>query len=136
MQRSNFIRSSCSVRLIAMWIMQWRQLRDCDQNFLCPYFAERSPTLILYKILDIMLHGKAYVKAGRQNSHGGISDFRVSNQIPYKQNCHDSRTSNDIDMKLGSMTKLDKRNMMMSKNSDNNVVSTNCDFIVIFPIYG
>ena len=32
-----------------------------------------------------------------------------------KVNCHNSRTSYDIDMKLGPVTKLDKRNKKMSK---------------------
>ena len=38
-------------------------------------------------------------------------------------------------MKLGPVTKLDKRNKM-SKKFDNDVVSTNCDVIINFPIYG
>ena len=33
-----------------------------------------------------------------------------------KENCHNSRTSDDIDMKLGSLTELDKRNKTTSKN--------------------
>ena len=37
-------------------------------------------------------------------------------------------------MKLGPVTKLDKRNKT-SKNIDNDVMSANCDVIVIFPIY-
>ena len=35
-----------------------------------------------------------------QNSDGGISDFRISGQSLIKGNCHNSRTSDDIDMKL------------------------------------
>ena len=50
--------------------------------------------------------------------------------IPYKCN---SRTSNDIDMKLGAVTKLDKRNKMMSKELDDYIMLANCD--VIFSIY-
>ena len=38
-------------------------------------------------------------------------------------------------MKLGPVTKLDKRNMAMSKNDDD-VISANCDVIAFFPIYG
>ena len=45
-----------------------------------------------------------------QNSDGGISDFWISGQSLIKENCHNSRTSDDIDMKLGPVTKLDKRN--------------------------
>ena len=39
-------------------------------------------------------------------------------------------------MKLGQVTKLDKRNKTISKNFDNDVMSASCDVIVIFPIYG
>ena len=38
-------------------------------------------------------------------------------------------------MKLGSVTKLDKKNKTTSKNFDDDVISANCDVIVIFPIY-
>ena len=38
-------------------------------------------------------------------------------------------------MKLGSVTKPDKRNKITSKQIDNDVVSTNSDVIVIFLIY-
>ena len=39
-------------------------------------------------------------------------------------------------MKLGRVTKLDKRNKTVSKKLDDDVMSRNCDVIVIFPIYG
>ena len=39
-------------------------------------------------------------------------------------------------MKLGPVTKLDKRNKTTSKKFDDNVMSENCDVIAIFPIYG
>ena len=39
-------------------------------------------------------------------------------------------------MKLGPVTKLDKRNKKNVKKSDNEVMSRNCDVITIFPIYG
>ena len=71
-----------------------------------------------------------------QNSDGGISDFRISGQSVIKENCHNSRTGDDIDMKLEPATKLDKRNKTISKKSDDDVLSANCDAIVIFPIYG
>ena len=45
-----------------------------------------------------------------KNSDGGISDFQISGQSLIKLICHNSRTSDDIDMKLGVVTKLDKRN--------------------------
>ena len=36
-----------------------------------------------------------------QNSDGCISDFRISGQSLIKENYHNSRTSDDIDMKRG-----------------------------------
>ena len=39
-------------------------------------------------------------------------------------------------MKLGPVTKLDKRNKTTSKKYDNDVMSKNCDVIAIFFIYG
>ena len=39
-------------------------------------------------------------------------------------------------MKLGPVTKLDKRTTTTSKKLDDDVISANCDVIVIFPIYG
>ena len=70
-----------------------------------------------------------------QNSDGGISDFWIFDQSLIKRNCHNSRTSDDNDMKLGPVTKLDKRNKT-SKKIGNDVVSENCDVIAIFLIYG
>ena len=37
-------------------------------------------------------------------------------------------------MKLGPITKCDKRNKTMSKNFDNDAITQNCDVIVIFRI--
>ena len=51
----------------------------------------------------------------RQNSDGGISHFRISGQSLIKGNCHNSRTSEDIDMKVGLVTKLDKRKSNVKK---------------------
>ena len=56
--------------------------------------------------------------------------------IPYKKNCHNSRTSDDIEMKLGSVNKLDKRNKTISKKFYFDIMSSKFDFIVIFSIYG
>ena len=39
-------------------------------------------------------------------------------------------------MKLGLVTKLDKRNTATSKKFDDEVMSENCDVIVFFSIYG
>ena len=39
-------------------------------------------------------------------------------------------------MKLGAVTKLDKRNKTTSKKFDNDVISENCDVICIFRNFG
>ena len=39
-------------------------------------------------------------------------------------------------MKLGPVTKLDKKNKTTSKNVDEGVISGNCDIIIIFWIFG
>ena len=39
-------------------------------------------------------------------------------------------------MKLGPINKLDKRNKTTSKKFGDDIKSKNCDFIVIFAIYG
>ena len=49
-----------------------------------------------------------------------------------KENCHNCRTSDDIDMKLGTVAKLDTRNTTVSKKFDLNVMSKNWDIIVNF----
>ena len=71
-----------------------------------------------------------------QNSDGGISDFRISGQFVLNENGHNFRTSHDIDMKLGPVTTIDKRNLTTSKKFDDGVLSENYDVIVFFPIYG
>ena len=48
-----------------------------------------------------------------QNSDGGISDIRIYGHSIIKENCHNSRTSDDVDMKFGLVAKLDKRNNLM-----------------------
>ena len=62
--------------------------------------------------------------------------FLISGQSRIKENCHNSRTSDDIDMKLGPVIKLGKRNKATSKKFDVEVMSENCDAIVIFRIFG
>ena len=39
-------------------------------------------------------------------------------------------------MKLGPVTKIDKRNTATSRKFDDDVMLGNCDVIVFFPIYG
>ena len=48
-----------------------------------------------------------------QNSDRNISNFRSSGKSLIKENCHNSRTSDDIDMKLEQVTKLDQENKKM-----------------------
>ena len=64
----------------------------------------------------------------------GISDFRIPGQFLIKRNCHISRTIDDIDIKLGPVTKLDKRNKATSKKFDDDVISENYDVIVILSL--
>ena len=52
------------------------------------------------------------------------------------KNSHNSRTSKDIDVKLGLVTKRDERNTTTSKYFDEDIVSANYDVIVVFPFYG
>ena len=63
-----------------------------------------------------------------------ISAFLVKSHI--NKNCHNSRTSDDIYMKLGPITKLAKKNAATSKKFDDDVLSINYDFILSFRIYG
>ena len=65
-----------------------------------------------------------------------ISDFRISGQSLIKEKFHNSRNSDDIDKKLERVTKFDKRNKTASKKVDIDVMSENCDVIVIFWIFG
>ena len=61
-----------------------------------------------------------------------ISDFRISGQSFINKNCHNSRTSDIIDMKLEPVTKLYKKNKIASKEiDDDDVMSANCGIIVI-----
>ena len=63
-----------------------------------------------------------------QNSDGDISNFQISGQFLIKGNCHYSRASDDIEMKLGPVTKLDKRNK--KKKHQKNLTMTSCGKIV------
>ena len=62
-----------------------------------------------------------------------ISDFRISGQSLIKGNCHNSRTSDDIDIKLGPVTKTDKRN---KKKTSKKLKMTSCQKIVtLLPLF-
>ena len=71
-----------------------------------------------------------------QNTGGSISDFWISGQYFINENYHYSRNSHDIDMKLGLVTKLDKKNTATSKKFDDDVISRNCDVLVFFRFMG
>ena len=62
-----------------------------------------------------------------QNIYGGISDFWISGQSFMKENCHNSRTRDGIDLKLGPVTELDKRNKILSKK----LLMTSCRKIIM-----
>ena len=51
-----------------------------------------------------------------QDSDGGISDFQISGQLFIEENWHNSRTGNDIDVKLGPVTKLEKKTWQYQKS--------------------
>ena len=51
-----------------------------------------------------------------------------------KRYCYNYRTSADIDLELGSVTKIDKRNKSTSKKFDDDVMSENCDVFAIFQL--
>ena len=70
-----------------------------------------------------------------KNSGGCISDFWISGQSLIKRDCHNSRPSEYIDMKLGPVTKLEKRNKATSKKIDNDAMSENIDVVAISSIY-
>ena len=67
-----------------------------------------------------------------KNSDVGISDFQISGQPLIKENCYNSTASDDIDKKLGPVTKLDKRKISTSKKFNVDLMSENYDVIVIF----
>ena len=67
-----------------------------------------------------------------QNPDGGISDFHISGQCLINENCNNCRTSDDIDMKLGPVPKLGKRNKTTSKKFDVNVMSRNVTSLSFF----
>ena len=70
------------------------------------------------------------------NSDGGISDFPITGRSLIKENCHNSRTRDDIDLKLGPVTKLDKKNKTTWKKIHDDVMSGKSDVIIIVPFHG
>ena len=67
-----------------------------------------------------------------QDSDGDISNFGISGKPLINENCHNSSSSDDIAMKLGPVTKLDRRN---TTTFEDDVILVYCDVIVTFSIY-
>ena len=53
-----------------------------------------------------------------------------------QENCHSSRNSDDVDVKFGLITKLYNKNKTVCKKIDDDVMSENCEVIIIFRIFG
>ena len=70
-----------------------------------------------------------------QKPNGNISNFLISGQFFINKNSHDPRISNDIDMILELVNKVEKGNTAILKTFDKVVMSENYDVIVIFPTY-
>lgn len=51
------------------------------------------------------------------------------------KNCYNSRTSDDIDIKLEPPSKLEKSYTMASTKFDNDFILANYDIILFLPIY-
>ena len=49
-----------------------------------------------------------------------------------QKSCHNSGISNDLDVKLGPVTKLDKRNTTTSEKLDDEILLAKDDIIVTF----
>ena len=86
------------------------------------------PNMVLPTCTSLQILGK--IQMGVFPNSGFLAKSLI------KENFHNSRTSHDIDMKLGPVTKIYKKNKTTSKNLDDVVMSKNCDVIVIFSIYG
>ena len=56
-------------------------------------------------------------------------------KYPMNKNFRNSRTSNDIHIKLGTLSKLEKKSTIKSKELDDDVILTNYDPIITFLIY-
>ena len=78
--------------------IQWYLIGDVCAKFGIPYLHQ-SPDI-------------------GQTSIRGISDYQIFGQSLTKRNCQNSWTCHHIDMKLGPVTKPDKRNKTTSKKFD------------------
>ena len=71
------------------------------------------PNLLDFSILFQIFFLPSIENIG-QNWHRDISNFLISGQFLINKNLHNSRTTNDIDMKLRPESKLDKKNTKTS----------------------
>ena len=71
-----------------------------------------------------------------QNSDGCIANLWISNQSLINEKCHNPRTSDDIDMKLGSVPKVDKTTTVNSTKYDDGIMYANSEVILDFLIHG
>ena len=101
---------------LAFYIIQYLFIRDIHAKFGIPNLPQ-SPDF-------------------GQNSDWSIFDFQISVQPLINKNCHNSRTRNDIDMKLELVTKCNDRKTETSNKFDDEVMSAFCDIIVIFRTFG
>ena len=58
-----------------------------------------------------------------QDSGKGVSYFRISGQSLIRENCHNSKISNDIDMKPGPVTRTARKNTATSKEFGDDVIA-------------
>ena len=112
------LNNSATVKAVtlAFWNIQYHFIRNVRAKFGILYSPQSS---------DI-----------GQNSDREIFDSRISSQSLIQRNCRNSRTSDDVDMKLGSATKRNKKNKITSKIFGDDVMSENRDVIAIFLIFG
>ena len=64
--------------------------------------------------------------------------MRISGQSFIKNDYHKSRNSDDFDMKLGTESRIDHRNNtkpQKKKKKGDHIISSKCDFLVIFLVY-
>ena len=61
--------------------------------------------------------------------------FPASGQSLIKENCHNSRTSNDIDIKLGPVSEFDKRTQQRQKKKKKKELCGNCHFFDLCSIW-
>ena len=86
----------------------------------------------ILNILDTSSFILSLISVGDNFNPRGISDFRIFTQSLTNEYCYNSRTSNDIDIKLRTLTKLGQRNTTKSKQ----LTTTSCRQIVTSFFFG